>query len=153
MKAVRPLSCESARLWASQRADEEVSELEAARLERHLARCPACAVFADRMDVLAAALRAAPLAWPSPSATRVPARRPAPQPRRRLVRQAALVLAAGAAAALVVAVAVPAPRSVSIGWPHLEPDNGAAELDAARLVVAMSRLGPAPAWPGHGAST
>jgi predicted anti-sigma-YlaC factor YlaD len=54
--------CERARQWTSLRADGELSQLESALLDSHLASCGACRSFA--VDVVAAtsALRAAPAA-------------------------------------------------------------------------------------------
>jgi anti-sigma factor RsiW len=52
--------CARARFWASLRVDGELSELEGALLDAHLARCDACRTTADRFDAAAALLRAAP---------------------------------------------------------------------------------------------
>ena len=53
--------CRRARAWVSLRVDGELSELERALLQAHLARCPDCAEFADGIDGLEALVRSAPL--------------------------------------------------------------------------------------------
>jgi anti-sigma factor RsiW len=53
--------CERARFWASLRLDGELSELEGALLDAHLARCAACRAVAGGFDASALALRSAPL--------------------------------------------------------------------------------------------
>jgi len=60
--------CARARFWASLRIDGELSELESALLDAHLARCvDCCAVVAD-FEGSTRGLRAAPLAKPAPVA-------------------------------------------------------------------------------------
>jgi predicted anti-sigma-YlaC factor YlaD len=51
--------CERARAWASLRADGELSELESALLDAHLARCASCRSFARGAVEVASALRTA----------------------------------------------------------------------------------------------
>ena len=156
MEVARPQSCERARQWASQSLDRELSELECAVLDRHVAACASCAAFVRRVTEVAAALRSAPLVRPlqpvvAPSAPR----------RERGRRQRAAsrgVLAALAAAAVLVTAAtpvafVPGPRLVPSGVSQLEPDNGRAELDRVRLTAAFARIPAAPPWVGHGAVT
>jgi anti-sigma factor RsiW len=60
-EALSPRSsrCERARQWASLRADGELSELEAALLEKHLEACPACSSFSVRLAATTEAMRAA----------------------------------------------------------------------------------------------
>ena len=57
------LPCERAREWASLRLDGELSQLESAMLESHLARCAACHAVVSRTEAFTTALRAAP-SWP-----------------------------------------------------------------------------------------
>jgi predicted anti-sigma-YlaC factor YlaD len=85
--------CSRARFWASLRVDGELSELEGALLDAHLARCADCRGFAAGAELSANALRAAPLARPAP--VTLPTVR---SPRR--------FLAAFAAAAVVLVAAV-----------------------------------------------
>jgi hypothetical protein len=51
--------CARARFWVSLRADDELSELEAALLDAHLARCADCREFAAAADASTQAIRAA----------------------------------------------------------------------------------------------
>lgn len=60
-----------ARFWVSLRLDGELSELEGALLDGHLARCGECAAFAAGSDAATIALRAAPLEVPAPVVVRV----------------------------------------------------------------------------------
>ena len=53
--------CARARFWASLRIDDELSELEGALLEAHLANCADCAAFTAGTQASTAALRAVPL--------------------------------------------------------------------------------------------
>jgi hypothetical protein len=62
----QPHRCERARFWASLRADGELSELESALLDAHLARCSSCRTFAQRSDEIVVGLRAARLEQPAP---------------------------------------------------------------------------------------
>jgi ferric-dicitrate binding protein FerR (iron transport regulator) len=114
---VRPLRCERARRWASLGPDDALSELERARLERHLDGCAECARFAAEVEALARVLRGAPL--------EAPPRSFAPAPRRRERRLVGAVRAAAVAAVAVGALGL----------------AGAAERDgrppAARLDVAV----------------
>jgi predicted anti-sigma-YlaC factor YlaD len=50
--------CDRARQWASLRLDAELSELESALLDAHLARCGSCNTFAREADGIGLALRA-----------------------------------------------------------------------------------------------
>jgi predicted anti-sigma-YlaC factor YlaD len=58
--------CARARLWASLRLDGELSELESALLDTHLARCEACREVAAGFATSTAALRAQHLVAPKP---------------------------------------------------------------------------------------
>jgi predicted anti-sigma-YlaC factor YlaD len=95
--------CERARTWASLRADGELSELEDALLDDHLASCADCAGFARGFAGVAGALRASDLIRPAAMELELP--------RRRRVRTllplslAALVVLAAALAALLLAPA------------------------------------------------
>jgi predicted anti-sigma-YlaC factor YlaD len=93
----RPRSqvCDRARQLTSLRLDDEVSELERALLDAHLARCESCRAFADESAGITAALRCA-VHEPLGVAVTIPFPR-----RTRRVR----ILQTAAAAALVVAAA------------------------------------------------
>lgn len=152
MESVRPLACENARQWASQRVDSDLSELEAARLERHLERCPACAAFAQQLDSVVGSLRSAPIVHLS-----VPVNLPVVRrPRQRALRLAVAgaTLAAVVAAAVVGAVtAGPPPSGASYSNVVLPADNGRAELDGVHLAAARASAAPPAPWPGHGPTT
>jgi Putative zinc-finger len=60
--------CARARFWASLRLDGEISELESALLDAHLARCADCAAYASGSTAATVALRAAPLELVTPLA-------------------------------------------------------------------------------------
>ncbi len=60
--------CERARFWASLRLDGELSELEEALLETHLARCAACREVAGGFEASTVALRSAQLEPSAPVA-------------------------------------------------------------------------------------
>lgn len=95
-----PPTCERARRWASLRTDGELSELEHALLDAHLARCGSCRAFARVTVELAGALASAPLER-SGRLSLVPSR-----PRRltgvvRTTLAAASVAAVGAATVVV----------------------------------------------------
>jgi anti-sigma factor RsiW len=97
----RTTPCERAARSISLRLDDELSELEAVALDRHLAQCARCHAFAVETVGFTHLLREAPL-------VEVGQRIVVTSPRRaraRLVRRtaAAFVLAGGVAAASVVA--------------------------------------------------
>jgi Putative zinc-finger len=54
--------CSRARFWVSLRLDDQLSELESALLDAHLAGCAACRSFAQVAELTTDELRAAPLA-------------------------------------------------------------------------------------------
>lgn len=86
-------------MWASLRADGELSELEGALLDAHFERCAECRSFAGGVAAVAHGLRRVPLERPAPRALPVPRR----HSKARLVQLAAAtfaIVAAGAAAAL-----------------------------------------------------
>src|SRR5436853_1010933 len=87
--------CARARFWVSLRVDGELSELEGALLDAHLARCADCAEFATGAAVSTSWLRAARLEPTEPVAVAVPR-----SPRRAV---AGLVAAAAIVAAALVA--------------------------------------------------
>lgn len=58
-------SCERARSWASLDLDDELSQLERARLAAHLRRCRRCATAVQEMRAATSALRSAPLERPA----------------------------------------------------------------------------------------
>jgi predicted anti-sigma-YlaC factor YlaD len=84
--------CARARFWASLRVDGELSELEGALLDAHLARCDSCRTTADGFGAAAGLLRATPHEPAAPVAVDFPR-----SPRRVLA-------AVAVAAALVLGV-------------------------------------------------
>src|SRR5262245_41529743 len=81
------LPCERAREWASLRLDGELSQLESAMLESHLARCAACSEAVSQTEAFTTALRTSPLEA---------LRRPIAIPRAAAAMRAARVTAAAA---------------------------------------------------------
>jgi predicted anti-sigma-YlaC factor YlaD len=68
--------CDRARQWASLRVDDEISELEEALLDAHLARCACCSAFAEETGRVAAALRSVAQERPeAPVVISIPRRR------------------------------------------------------------------------------
>jgi len=90
---VPPSECMRARAAVSGRLDDELTELEAARLDVHLRHCPDCRTFAAQTAAITAELRRAPLEVPLA---------PAFSPRRR-TRVSALRVQVAAVAAVAVA--------------------------------------------------
>src|SRR4249919_1457869 len=84
--------CARARFWASLRLDGELSELEGALLDAHLARCADCAAFASGAAASTAAIRAVPLVAHAPVSVSLPA-----SPRRVFVGIVAAAVVIGAA--------------------------------------------------------
>ena len=107
----------------SLRLDTQLSELEVAVMEHHLARCPACRSFADELEGVTEALRDADLVEP-PIHFEVPHR-----PARVGVTRAG----AAAAAAVLVSVAVGAVAG-------LGPNAPAADKYLANVQSAQERL-------------
>jgi predicted anti-sigma-YlaC factor YlaD len=87
-------ACDSARELLSLQLDDELAELDRARLDAHLEHCPSCRMFRDEITDATTTLRRAPLEE---------VRFRVSIPRRRLVSIRALQ--AGAAAAAVALVA------------------------------------------------
>jgi hypothetical protein len=103
--------CARARFWVSLRVDGELSELEGALLDAHLARCADCAAFAAGATASTAWLRDADLERPAPIRIAVPR-----QPRRAaagLVAAAAL-MAIGLVAGFVHGTGSTAGRSTAL---------------------------------------
>jgi predicted anti-sigma-YlaC factor YlaD len=95
--------CDQARERLSLQLDDELSPHEAVLLERHLADCAACAVFAADVTESTALLRATPL---EPAPPFLLLRRPAAT---RMASRVAAVAAAAAAAVLVAVSTVSLP--------------------------------------------
>jgi anti-sigma factor RsiW len=106
--------CERARFWASLRLDGELSELEGALLDSHLARCAACQAVAEAFSASTTALRSATFERVAPVAVDLP------RSSRRLIASSAVaaVLVLGViAGGLVSGVsrgAAPAPHVVAV---------------------------------------
>jgi predicted anti-sigma-YlaC factor YlaD len=119
----RPTSqlCDRARQLASLRLDGELSQLEEALLDAHLARCPGCSEFAAAGAEISKALRA--LA-PEPFEARIEipsARRRRPMGALQAAAAVALVLVAAALGSVVnlagsgpATTAAPAPRHTAM---------------------------------------
>jgi predicted anti-sigma-YlaC factor YlaD len=102
--------CARARFWASLRVDDELSELEGALLDAHLARCADCREFEAAANGSAALLRQAPLEAVTPVLL----------PRKTgASRRGALLGSLGAAA--LVGAAVVAGLVQGIGAPGSQP--------------------------------
>jgi anti-sigma factor RsiW len=86
-------------MWASLQLDGELSELERALLDAHLARCDACAVYVREVGAATQRLRAAELARPAQPIT-LPARRRLVRPVHVSAAAAVLALAVGLGALL-----------------------------------------------------
>ncbi len=91
---VPPTDCMLARESASARLDNELSELENARLDAHLRGCAECLAYAEEIGAIAVRLRAAALERPAERIV---------LPRRRVFSGARLQAAVAAAAVAVVA--------------------------------------------------
>jgi hypothetical protein len=129
--------CSRARFWVSLRLDDQLSELESALLDAHLAGCAACRSFAADATVTTAELRAAPLARHASFAVSVPRRRGA---RPLMVAlTAALLTGAAVAGGLVRNVlapgseSAPAPRPVAVVASTFELNDQARRLWSASL--------------------
>jgi hypothetical protein len=96
----KPQLCERARLWASLRADEELSELESALLRAHLEGCASCRAFAQGVQATAVALRGTSLERVAPLVVIPRERRGVSLNGVQAVAVAVVVVATGAYAAL-----------------------------------------------------
>src|SRR4051794_37826611 len=116
--------CVRARFWASLRVDRELSELESALLDAHLARCDDCRAVADGFGAAAGLLRATPQEPVAPIAVDLPR-----APRRLLAAVAvATLLMLGVIAGSVVRGdsshnATTAPRVVAVVASADTPDQ------------------------------
>jgi predicted anti-sigma-YlaC factor YlaD len=114
--------CERARFWASLRLDGELSELEGALLDAHLARCAGCQSVAEGFGASTIVLRSAPLEHATPVALDLPR-----SPRRLLATIAvAATLVLGLIAGGVVRGQVShqaAPRVVAVVANFETPDQ------------------------------
>lgn len=104
-----PEDCERARSWASQAIDCELSQVERAHLNTHLAGCAPCSLFVVGLREVAYELRAAPL--PTPSRPLLPRRRVRRAP--GLLALAAVCVAAGAGGVAGELRQSPAPAAVT----------------------------------------
>jgi predicted anti-sigma-YlaC factor YlaD len=115
--------CERARVWASLRLDGELSELEGALLDAHLARCTGCRAVADGFRASTTTLRSAPFERIAPVALDLPR-----SPRRLLATiavAAVLVLGviAGGLARGQVSHGSSTPRAVAVVASFETPDQ------------------------------
>jgi predicted anti-sigma-YlaC factor YlaD len=116
--------CARARFWASLRVDGELSELEGALLDAHLARCDDCGSVADGFGAAATLLRSVPQEPVRPVVLDLPR-----SPRRILATLGvAAVLVAGVIAGSFVRgdsshQATPAPRIVAVVASAETPDQ------------------------------
>lgn len=85
--------CERAREWSSLQLDGELSELEQALLQKHLATCARCSAFDAGLRASTELVRTAPVARPSVG-FELPAPRRAGLPRVRVLAAAGVVMAA-----------------------------------------------------------
>jgi predicted anti-sigma-YlaC factor YlaD len=118
--AILPEACHRTRQHVSLRLDTQLSELEVAVMEHHLARCPACRSFADELKGVTEALRDADLVEP-PIHFELP-RRPARVGMSR----------AGAAAAAAILVAVALGGVAGLGPDAPSADGYPADLQGAQ---------------------
>ncbi len=125
---LQPRTCERSREWASLRLDSELSELEQALLDAHLARCESCAAYASAIGAATSALRSTP-----PVRLREPILLPS---RRRMLPLRAL--RAGTATAAVVACAV----GLGTLFGSLGGGSPSLSANAARLSASNIASGP-----------
>jgi anti-sigma factor RsiW len=149
---VPPTDCMLARESASARLDNELSELENARLDAHLRGCAECLAYAEEIGAIAVRLRAAALERPAERLV---------LPRRRVF--SGVRLQAAVAAAAVAVVAAVAGSSFTLGHflgvrnSPVETSTVAADLLSLRadstqqhLLAMLPQLEPVPrAHPGE----
>jgi hypothetical protein len=149
---VPPTDCMLARESASARLDNELSELENARLDAHLRGCAECLAYAEEIGAIAVRLRAAALERPAERFV---------LPRRRVF--SGVRLQAAVAAAAVAVVAAVAGSSFTLGHflgvrnSPVETSTVAADLLSLRadstqqhLLAMLPQLEPLPrAHPGQ----
>jgi Putative zinc-finger len=129
--------CSRARFWVSLRLDGQLSELEGALLDAHLAGCAACRSFAEVAALATGELRAAPLS--------THAAVPVSGMRRRVARPITVALTAALLAGAAVAggfvrnvlapasESAPAPRPVAVVASTFELNDQARRLWSASL--------------------
>lgn len=105
--------CSRARFWVSLRLDGQLSELEGALLDAHLAGCPDCRSFADEASLTTARLRTEALETLEPVRIDVPRRGRNPL----VIGFAAAVIAAAVLAGGLVRNVL-SPASESVPAPH-----------------------------------
>lgn len=101
----RPTGCERAQQWVSLELDDELSELEATALRRHLGGCVSCAAARREQLGFTALLRAAPLVAP-PRPVAVELR---PQLGARALFRPAVALTLAVVAVALALVLLPSP--------------------------------------------
>jgi len=137
----RTTACERAGQWISLELDGELSQMEHAALERHLASCDRCRSLGLEVRGFTSLLREAPLVEPS---RRVVAHAPA---RARKVRRVAAMLAfavVGAAAA-VTGVVVPHGGNASqsaLAFRSVQEQREFAHVEAQRIEPAAFQPAP-----------
>jgi len=129
--------CSRARFWVSLRLDDQLSELEGALLDAHLAACPACSSFAAESELATSELRDAPPARHQPVQLVLPRRTRTPL----VVAFAAAVIAAAALAGGVVrdvlsssSEPTSAPRPVAVVASSADSSDGLRELRRSSLL-------------------
>jgi len=129
--------CSRARFWVSLRLDDQLSELESALLDAHLAGCVSCRSFAADATASTAELRAAPLERHASVTVSVLRRRTA---RPLMVALTAALLAGAAVAGGLVrnvlapgSESAPAPRPVAVVASTFELNDQARRLWSASL--------------------
>jgi anti-sigma factor RsiW len=126
---LQPRTCERSREWASLRLDSELSELEQALLDAHLARCERCATYTRAIEAATTMMRSAP---------QVALSEPISLPLHRGIRFPARALRAGTAAAAIIACAV----GLGTFFGSLGTNSPTLSANAARLSQGQIVSGP-----------